>query len=105
LESEQTVKGLGSSNLPLSECPRTPRRAITTGYKWPRRSTMPETRATYDEAAAAGLVALRGQGLEPDDFAKDLARKLAGHEITLGEMRDATQEHYRKRAHTVANTR
>lgn len=50
---------------------------------------MPETRATYEEGLAAGLVALRAQGLEPSDTAKDLARRVAAGEITPREMEDA----------------
>ena len=57
---------------------------------------MPETRATYEEGLAAGLVALRAQGLEPSDFAKALAVKVAANEITPKEMEHALLAHHRK---------
>ena len=57
-----------------------------------------EPRATHEEGFKAGLLALRAQGLEPSDFAKDLAAKVIAGTITSQEMEDALNEHYRSRA-------
>ena len=42
----------------------------------------PESRCTHKEGFAAGLVALRAQGLEPPDFAKGLAADVIAGNIT-----------------------
>lgn len=58
---------------------------------------MPEPRSTLNEALAAGLVSLRAQDLEPSDYAKDLARKVADGQMTAQAMEDALVERHRKR--------
>jgi hypothetical protein len=62
-------------------------------------------RSTHDEALAAGLVSLRAQGLEPSDYAKDLARKVAAGEITPQAMEDALLDRYRKREVVATKSR
>jgi len=59
-----------------------------------------EPRATHEEGFLAGLLALRAQGVEPSDFAKDLATKVIAGTMTKQEMEDALNEHYRARAST-----
>jgi len=66
---------------------------------------MPEVRSTYAEAAAAGLVALRAQGLEPSDFAKELAMKVASREITPKQMTEMLVEHHHKQSLVVSRSR
>lgn len=56
-----------------------------------------EPRATHEEGFQAGLLALRAQGLEPSDFAKDLAAKVIAGTITSQQMEDALNGHYRAR--------
>jgi hypothetical protein len=58
---------------------------------------MPETRATHREGFEAGLVALRAQGLEPSDYAKELAEQVSAGEMTPREMEDRLIDHYRSR--------
>lgn len=51
-------------------------------------------RSTDAEAFAAGLVALRSAGLEPSDFAKELAAKVIAGEISADEMEAVLLEHH-----------
>ena len=66
---------------------------------------MSENRASYAEGVSAGLVALRAQGLEPSDYAKELAARVANHEITPGEMERALVAYHRNRSATVTRGR
>jgi hypothetical protein len=51
-------------------------------------------RSTREEAFAAGLVAQRAAGLEPSDFAKELAARVVAGEITGRDMEAALLEHH-----------
>jgi hypothetical protein len=61
-----------------------------------RRKLVPgdKSRAPIEEAVVAGLGALRAAGLEPSDYAKELAVQVAGGEITTDEMEAALAEHH-----------
>jgi hypothetical protein len=56
---------------------------------------MGERRASDAEGFAAALVALRAQGLEPSEYAKELARKVVAGEMTLADMEGTLEAHYR----------
>jgi hypothetical protein len=64
---------------------------------------MPTNRSTTEEAFAAGLVALRAQGLEPSDFAKDLAQQVIDGKITGQQMEETLLERYRKQDAITTN--
>ncbi|MGA2394273.1 MAG: antitoxin VbhA family protein [Candidatus Lustribacter sp.] len=53
-----------------------------------------EARSTDAEAFAAGLVALRAAGLEPSDYAKELAARVIAGEISVDDMEAALLEHH-----------
>ena len=57
-------------------------------------------RCSLEEAAAAGLVAMRAAGLEPSDEAKELMGRVVAGEITPQQMEDILLEKYRGESRT-----
>jgi hypothetical protein len=71
-------------------------------YTRPMNYFEPGLRGSYAEGLAAGLVALRAQGLEPSDYAKSLAEQVAGGKMTLEDMEEALVSSH-SREHAVAH--